>query len=150
MKHGTDSPKDTPILLIVIAALLTPSNGCRRPYPPQPIPPVTNRVVTPVPAQVQEVIDFNRDWRFAKGKPINEEDVSFDKAVWETVHLPHDWALSGPSDVNESGSAGTLPTTVRYDSPWWCPPPTGIATECSAPYWPRSAPRIFPVTSLSW
>ncbi|MBP8302764.1 MAG: DUF4982 domain-containing protein [Phycisphaerae bacterium] len=55
-------------------------------------------------------VGFNEDWRFAKedqGEPARRMD--FDDSAWQTVHLPHDWAIAGPFNPSEDGYAGKLP-----------------------------------------
>ena len=55
------------------------------------------------------VVDFNRDWKFTKGNHDGAEMPDFDDSAWETVRLPHDWAISGPFNPKEVGFAGKLP-----------------------------------------
>jgi len=37
-------------------------------------------------------------WRFTKGDHPGAETVDFDDSGWETVSVPHDWAIYGPFD----------------------------------------------------
>lgn len=55
------------------------------------------------------VENFNRDWRFAKGAQLGAENLQFDDATWQTVRLPHDWAISGPYDPEGHLGTGKLP-----------------------------------------
>lgn len=57
------------------------------------------------------VLNFNRDWKFAKGNRAGAESVDYDDKAWQAVRLPHDWAISGPFNPEEDGYAGKLP--------WW-------------------------------
>jgi beta-galactosidase len=57
----------------------------------------------------REVLNFNSRWRFAKGDHEAAETPDFDDSLWQAVHLPHDWAISGPFDAKENGYAGKLP-----------------------------------------
>jgi len=58
----------------------------------------------------RSVESFNPNWRFANGaQPDRVIQASFDDSSWETVRLPHDWAIFGPFNINESGYAGKLP-----------------------------------------
>ena len=108
MKQGSVSKKCTFVILSALGIVVLPA--CRRAYPPPPASaPIKHTTKTGKKIEAREVIDFNRDWRFALGKAINENEVSFDKAAWQKVHLPHDWAIAGPFDANESGYAGKLP-----------------------------------------
>ncbi len=54
-------------------------------------------------------IDFNKDWRFAKGEQAGAQAPGFDDAGWQTVRLPHDWAISGPFNPAGPGETGKLP-----------------------------------------
>ena len=49
-------------------------------------------------SQVRTVQELDVNWKFQKG--INNEafQVNFDDSKWETVTVPHDWAIYGPFD----------------------------------------------------
>lgn len=73
-------------------------------------------VETSVPANAETsfpsgrtVLNFNREWRFAKDDVTGAETSDFDDLAWEVVRLPHDWAIAGPFDPAENGYAGKLP-----------------------------------------
>jgi len=53
--------------------------------------------------------NFNQDWKFATGSQPGAEKADFDDSAWQVVHLPHDWAISGPFNPGENGYAGKLP-----------------------------------------
>jgi beta-galactosidase len=57
----------------------------------------------------RSMVNFNRDWKFAKGNHEGAEIPDFNDLAWEEVRLPHDWAISGPFNPNENGYAGKLP-----------------------------------------
>ncbi len=57
----------------------------------------------------RRVVNFNEGWKFCKGDPPGAEAPDFDDSAWETVRLPHDWAISGPFNPQENGYAGKLP-----------------------------------------
>lgn len=57
----------------------------------------------------RKVVNFNRDWKFAKGDPEGSETPGVDDSAWQAVRLPHDWAITGPFNPNENGYAGKLP-----------------------------------------
>ncbi|KPK41206.1 MAG: hypothetical protein AMJ65_09910, partial [Phycisphaerae bacterium SG8_4] len=61
------------------------------------------------PATGRKVINFNRDWKFAKGDLQAAETLEFDDSSWTEVRLPHDWAIAGPFNPAENGYAGKLP-----------------------------------------
>lgn len=43
---------------------------------------------------------LEKGWKFAKGEVSNAEMPAFNDAKWETVDIPHDWAIFGPFDKN--------------------------------------------------
>jgi beta-galactosidase len=55
------------------------------------------------------LMNFNSDWKFAKGEQSGAETADFDDSAWQAVRLPHDWAISGPFNPKENGYAGKLP-----------------------------------------
>ena len=57
----------------------------------------------------RKVMNFNHDWKFAKGDPEGSETSQFDDSSWKAVRLPHDWAIAGPFNPAENGYAGKLP-----------------------------------------
>ncbi len=48
----------------------------------------------------REVIYLKKGWKFTKGDIENAQNAKFDDTSWETVQVPHDWAISGPYDKN--------------------------------------------------
>ncbi len=59
----------------------------------------------------RQVVNFNGDWKFAKGGQKGAQAVDFNDSSWKAVRLPHDWAIAGPFNPKEDGYAGKLP--------WW-------------------------------
>ncbi|MCD7710977.1 MAG: DUF4982 domain-containing protein [Porphyromonadaceae bacterium] len=51
-----------------------------------------------VTAQTRQEIYLEKGWRFSKGDFPQAADPSFDDSRWETVEVPHDWAIFGPFD----------------------------------------------------
>lgn len=43
---------------------------------------------------------LGKGWKFTKGEVSNAEMPAFNDAKWETVDIPHDWAIFGPFDKN--------------------------------------------------
>lgn len=43
---------------------------------------------------------LEKGWKFTKGEVSNAEAPSFNDTKWETVTIPHDWAIFGPFDKN--------------------------------------------------
>ena len=50
-------------------------------------------------------------WKFSKDPThtLAAEGVGFDDSAWESVRVPHDWAISGPFNPKEHGGTGKLP-----------------------------------------
>ncbi|MES2276580.1 MAG: DUF4982 domain-containing protein [Bacteroidota bacterium] len=49
-------------------------------------------------AQHQSVTELSGGWKFSKGKNDEAYQARFDDVNWETVSVPHDWAIYGPFD----------------------------------------------------
>ncbi len=43
---------------------------------------------------------LEKNWRFTKGDVVDAMKPEFDDTKWETVTVPHDWAIYGPFDRN--------------------------------------------------
>ncbi len=43
---------------------------------------------------------LEKGWKFTKGEVSNAEVPAFNDTKWETVTIPHDWAIFGPFDKN--------------------------------------------------
>ncbi len=48
-------------------------------------------------AQTRNVLELNH-WKFQKGNQETAFEINFDASKWETVTVPHDWAIYGPFD----------------------------------------------------
>ncbi len=51
-----------------------------------------------VNAQIRQEITLTNGWKFNKGQHPNAKSPEFDDANWESVTVPHDWAIYGPFD----------------------------------------------------
>ncbi|WP_207492497.1 DUF4982 domain-containing protein [Aridibaculum aurantiacum] len=49
-------------------------------------------------AQGRVVTELTDGWKFSKGKQDAAFQVAFDDKNWQTVSVPHDWAIYGPFD----------------------------------------------------
>ena len=49
-------------------------------------------------SQVRYVKNLDTHWKFQKGDIQNAFQVNFNDSKWETVTVPHDWAIKGPFD----------------------------------------------------
>ncbi len=69
--------------------------------------------LTPVSAQTddafRQVTTLQTGWRFAEGEHPDAHQVGFDDSGWETVSVPHDWAIDGPFVEGGDGSTAKLP-----------------------------------------
>jgi beta-galactosidase len=54
-------------------------------------------------------LNFNEGWKFTKGSPENVQATGFNDSGWESVTVPHDWAIAGPFFETGDGSTGKLP-----------------------------------------
>src|SRR5215472_814223 len=58
-------------------------------------------------ASTRQVQLFTTGWRFLQSDALGAQAPSFDDSSWQTVTLPHDWAIAGPIDEkNPTGPAG--------------------------------------------
>ncbi len=48
--------------------------------------------------QVRTVQVLSEDWKFSRVKMENPHSISFNDQGWQTVSVPHDWAIYGPFD----------------------------------------------------
>ena len=49
-------------------------------------------------AQQRQVIELNEGWKFARGTNSEASKKEFNDKKWQTVTVPHDWAIYGPFD----------------------------------------------------
>ena len=49
-------------------------------------------------SQVRVVKELDSNWKFQKGYFENAFEVDFDDSKWESISVPHDWAIYGPFD----------------------------------------------------
>ncbi len=59
-------------------------------------------------SQERETILLTEDWKFQKGENANAFQKQFDDSKWETVMVPHDWAIKGPFDKNIDAQEVTI------------------------------------------
>lgn len=43
---------------------------------------------------------LTHNWKFTKGDPADAASLTFNDGSWQTVSIPHDWAIFGPFDEN--------------------------------------------------
>lgn len=49
-------------------------------------------------AQIREIITLKSGWKFQKGQHPSAVNPDFDDSKWQSVTVPHDWAIYGPFD----------------------------------------------------
>ena len=59
--------------------------------------------------QTREVITLRSGWKFALGAQTDAFKPEFNDASWQTVSIPHDWAIAGPFIPDGDGNTGKLP-----------------------------------------
>ncbi|MFD1614013.1 glycoside hydrolase family 2 TIM barrel-domain containing protein [Gelatiniphilus marinus] len=47
---------------------------------------------------VRDILTLEKNWKFIKGDVANAQQIAFNDSKWETVTVPHDWAIKGPFD----------------------------------------------------
>jgi beta-galactosidase len=67
-------------------------------------------------AAPRETISFDQDWRFTKGEVEGAQAPQFQPTQWETVDVPHDWAIAGPYDEHAPSNrgGGYLPSGISW------------------------------------
>ena len=60
-------------------------------------------------AEERNWINVNENWLFTKGNPGRAQFPDFDDSKWEKINIPHDWAIAGPFNEEETGQTGKLP-----------------------------------------
>ncbi|MFT6867855.1 MAG: beta-galactosidase [Cyclobacteriaceae bacterium] len=48
----------------------------------------------------RQIVILDADWQFLNQDVGNGESLELNTASWETVNIPHDWAISGEFDIN--------------------------------------------------
>ncbi|WP_303310864.1 beta-galactosidase GalB [Hymenobacter sp. BT730] len=54
----------------------------------------------PVSAQARREILLDKNWKFTKGEVADAASPDFDDSKWQSISVPHDWAIYGPFDGN--------------------------------------------------
>ncbi len=77
-------------------------------------------------APLRQTVTLADNWKFTKGNPGGAAAPGFDDSAWQTVRVPHDWAIAGPFNPAGSAETGKLPWqgegwyrhTFRADAAW--------------------------------
>ena len=65
-------------------------------------------------SQQRELITLTDHWKFQKGQNEKAFEKNFNDSKWETVSVPHDWAIKGPFDKNIDIQKVTIEQDGRY------------------------------------
>lgn len=57
----------------------------------------------------RESITLTSGWKFSLGPNENATKINLDDSKWQSITVPHDWAIAGPFDINGDGNTGKLP-----------------------------------------
>ncbi len=60
-------------------------------------------------AQQRNIVTLQTGWKFAQGTQTDAFKTEFKDASWESVFIPHDWAIAGPFDPTGEGNTAKLP-----------------------------------------
>ncbi|MFK7981939.1 MAG: glycoside hydrolase family 2 TIM barrel-domain containing protein [Saprospiraceae bacterium] len=60
-------------------------------------------------SQNRETTILSEGWKFKKGEIQQPTKINYDDTNWESVTIPHDWAIKGPFILDGNGSTGKLP-----------------------------------------
>ncbi|MBK9105276.1 MAG: DUF4982 domain-containing protein [Saprospiraceae bacterium] len=73
-------------------------------------------------SQLREIFPLQTNWKFAPGPQQHAFQPDFNDSKWETVSIPHDWAIAGPFDPDGDGNTAKLPWKgegwYRYPLQW--------------------------------
>jgi beta-galactosidase len=94
------------LLIVAAVSVMMLGLSCESKFEPFQVQPQTGENTA-----ARQVVNFNSDWKFAKGEQKGAQAVDFNDSSWKAVRLPHDWAIAGPFNPDEDGYAGKLP--------WW-------------------------------
>ncbi len=56
----------------------------------------------------RKITNFKYNWKFSRENANGFEDPYFDDTSWNTVRVPHDWAISGPFNINNDICIGRI------------------------------------------
>ena len=60
-------------------------------------------------------IDIEKSWRFTRMELPGFEHLEFDASNWETVNIPHDWAIKGPFDEGNDKEVDIMNADFGWD-----------------------------------
>ena len=64
-------------------------------------------------AQRSEAL-LEKNWKFSKGDFKEASQPEFNDTKWESVVIPHDWAIFGPFDMNNEDRTYRRSSLCRY------------------------------------
>ena len=66
----------------------------------------TPTLAAPHSTRPRDIQSFDSGWRFLQSDAPNAQQPGFDDSAWQTVTLPHDWAIAGPINPNNPTGQG--------------------------------------------
>lgn len=66
-------------------------------------------IITSLAAQERTVSNLYDGWKFYKGAQENGAAIDLNDNNWQSVTVPHDWAIAGPFILDGDGNTGKLP-----------------------------------------
>lgn len=60
-------------------------------------------------SQTRTTVPLKGEWKFFKGALDNPTAISFDDSSWQSIEVPHDWAISEDFIIDGDGNTGKLP-----------------------------------------
>lgn len=60
-------------------------------------------------SQSRQINTLSEDWKFFKGAQDTPTAITFDDSSWESITIPHDWAIAEPFIIDGNGDTGKLP-----------------------------------------
>ncbi len=78
----------------------------------------------PLRAQPREIQTLTTGWKFYSGPNENAASINCDESDWQSISIPHDWAITGPFDPDGDGNTAKLPWKGEgwYRYTWTMPP----------------------------
>ncbi len=84
-------------------------------------------IVALAAVKAREVSALKANWKFTHGNPPGAEQIALDDSSWQTVRVPHDWAIAGPFQPEGDPNTGKLP----WRGEGWYRKPFPLATAQS-------------------
>ena len=77
-------------------------------------------VASMLQAQVRTEQLFEKGWKFTREDKVEFSQAGYDDVKWQSVTVPHDWAIYGPFSINNDKQNIAITKTDRR-KPWSMP-----------------------------